>query len=164
MTRTNRNFGRLNAETGEIEYAPTSLILGGRLVMNPQAAHYAQMGYLPIENGSPSDSAAEGYHLEAKGWEAQGGVLKRVFEQVKDEPRPIYISKAKVEAEIDTMCKTAEFFRWLNSKAAYVGGWMRGGDMMEYDPTANGGDLASLIAALEIPAEAVAGLMAKVVA
>ena len=164
MARTNRKYGRLNAETGEIEYAPTSLTLGGRLVMNPQAAHYAQAGYLPIDNGSPSDSAAEGYHWEAKGWEVQDGRLKRVFEQVKDEPRPVYVSKAKVEAEIDAMGKTAEFFAWLNSKAAYVGGWMRGGDMVEYDPAANGGDLASLIAALSIPAEAVAGLMAKVVA
>ena len=163
MARTNRKYGRLNAETGVVEYAPTSLIIGGRLVMNPQAAHYAQAGFLPVVDAFPSDPAPEGYHYEAKGWEEHGGSLLRVYTQVADEPRPVYVSKAKVEAEIDAMGKTAEFFAWLNSKAAYVGGWMRGGDMIQYDHAANGGDLASLIAALEIPAESVAALMAKVV-
>ena len=78
-------------------------------------------------------------------------------------PSPIvYISKAKVEAVIDEMGKTAAFVAWLNSKAAYFGAWMRGGDAIEYDPTANGGDLASLIVALDIAADGVPSLVEKV--
>lgn len=84
------------------------------------------------------------------------------------EPPPtspiVYISKAKVEAVIDEIGKTAAFVAWLNSKAAYFGAWMRGGDMIEYDPTAHGGDLASLIAAIGIAEADVAALIEKVVA
>lgn len=80
-------------------------------------------------------------------------------------PSPIvYISKAKVEAVIDEMGKTAAFVAWLNSKAAYFGAWMRGGDEIAYDPTAHGGDLASLIAAIGVAEGDVAALIEKVVA
>lgn len=78
-------------------------------------------------------------------------------------PSPIvYISKAKVEAVIDEMGKTADFVAWLNSKASYFGAWMRGGDEIAYDPTAHGGDLASLIAALGIAQDEVPALVEKV--
>ena len=88
MARTNRNFGRLNAETGEIEYAPTSLTIGGRLVMNPQAAHYAQAGYLPVENAAPSEPAPDGYHYEARGYDEDESRIWRVYETVANPPAP----------------------------------------------------------------------------
>ena len=82
------------------------------------------------------------------------------------EPHPpspiVYISKAKVEAVIDEMGKTDQFVAWLNSKAAYFGAWMRGGDEIAYGPTAHSGDLASLIAALGVMAEDVPSLIEKV--
>lgn len=108
-----------------------------------------------IEYHSPSDETL-----------AQIGIVPYV--PPTPEPPPpspiVYISKAKVEAVIDEMGKTAQFVQWLNSKAAYFGAWMRGGDEIAYDPTAHGGDLASLITAIGIAEADVAALVEKVVA
>ena len=77
-------------------------------------------------------------------------------------PRPIIVSKAKVEAVIDEMGKTSAFVAWLNSKAQYFGAWVRGGDEIEYNPMSNRCDLCDLIAALGVSAEQVPELIKSV--
>ena len=114
----------------------------------------------------PLKAVVDGVEIHAPSDEtlAKIGIVPYV-PQTPEPPPPspiVYISKAKVEAVIDEIGKTAAFVAWLNSKAAYFGAWMRGGDMIEYDPTVYGGDLSSLIAALEIAVDGVSALVEKV--
>ena len=60
------------------------------------------------------------------------------------------------------MGKTAKFVAWLNSRAVYVGAWTRGGDTIAYDPSDDGVDLASLVAALGVADADVPALIAEV--
>lgn len=106
------------------------------------------------------------YHAPSDETLAEIGIVPYVPPTPEPPPQSpiVYISKAKVEAVIDEMGKTAAFNAWLASKAVYFGAWMRGGDMIEYDPTEHGSDLASLIAAIGIAEADVAALIEKVVA
>ena len=129
--------------------------------LRPTVQDYLDMGYLPVVDVVPD--AAEGYHNIRTGkWTDVGGELCPAYETVQDAPQPMFLSKSKIETAIDSMGKTAEFIQWLNSKASYIGGWMRGGDAMQYDPEEHGTDLESLIAALEIPQEDVPSLIEQV--
>lgn len=122
---------------GNIIRKPSKVVIDGCEIHNPSDETLAKIGIVPYVPPTPEPPP----------------------------PSPIvYISKAKVEAVIDEMGKTAAFVAWLNSKAAYFGAWMRGGDEIAYDPTAHGGDLASLIAAIGVAEGEVAALIAKVVA
>lgn len=63
----NRNFGRLTE--GKLTYAPSSLVIDGRTILNPTAESYAAAGNLPIYTSEPSEPAPEGFHYEPRGWE-----------------------------------------------------------------------------------------------
>lgn len=67
MANINRNFGKLTG--GELTYAPRSLIIDGRTILNPNAESYAAAGYLPVDTSAPSEPAPEGFHYEPRGWE-----------------------------------------------------------------------------------------------
>ena len=87
MASINRKFGKL--VEGAITYAPRSLIIDGREIWNPRAETYAQAGYLPVVEASPSDSPREGYHYTPDGWEARDGAIRRVWrEEANPPPRP----------------------------------------------------------------------------
>ena len=155
----NRNFASID-ENRKFTFAPDGVIYEGRFHTRPTAGMYEANGYLPfideqpVETGytfAPLDTATE-----------RDGVLYRDYERTAETPRPTIVSKAKVEAVIDEMGKTAAFVAWLNSKAQYFGAWMRGGDTIEYDPNANRCDLFDLIAALGVPFEQVPELIKQV--
>lgn len=160
----NRKWARGIGEDGQPVYAPLeSIVVNGRTVFWPKDKHYRLAACKEVADEMPPDfDTPDGKHYVAKGWAEIEGKVQRVYELADKPPQTIRISKSKVEAEVDVMGKTADFFAWLNSKAAYIGGWMRGGDEVQYDPEAHGGDLASLIAALGVPEEAVAALIEKV--
>lgn len=89
----NRNFGRLTE--GELTYAPSSLVIDGRTILNPTAESYAAAGYLPVDTASPSEPAPEGYHYEPRGWEIfdddrspVARHIRRVWEIVANPPPP----------------------------------------------------------------------------
>ena len=93
MASINRNFGKLTG--GELTYAPRSLIIDGREIWNPRAETYAQAGYLPVVEASPSEPAPDGYHYEPRGWEvhhaydiADEDCIHRVWEAVANPPPP----------------------------------------------------------------------------
>lgn len=131
--------------------------------IRPSVQEYLDMGYLPVDDSLSYAEPKEGYRIERTGeWEEYDGIIRPRFTYVEIPAQPIRISKSKVEAFIDEIGKTALFTQWLNSKASYIGGWMRGGDMLEYDPDVHGTDLESLISALEIPQEDVPVLIEKV--
>ena len=88
----NRNFGRLTE--GELTYAPSSLVIDGRTILNPTAESYAAAGYLPVDASAPSEPAPEGYHYEPRGWEIFDDSspvarhIRRVWEIVANPPPP----------------------------------------------------------------------------
>jgi len=89
----NRNFGRLTE--GELTYAPSSLVIDGRTILNPTAESYAAAGYLPVDASEPSEPAPEGHHYEPGGWEISDDDsspvarhIRRVWELVANPPPP----------------------------------------------------------------------------
>jgi len=57
---------------------------------------------------------------------------------------------------------TSVFMSWLQSKASYFGSWMRSSDIIEYDPSDNASDLASLLEVLQLSREDAAALIEEV--
>lgn len=153
----NTSYARFSGSA--LQYAPDSVRADMR---TSSAAEYRAAGWLPVRRETLE--ARSGYEIVADAPVERGGeiVFGAHYEPVA--PAPILVSKAKVEAAIDRMGKTALFVAWLNSRAAYIGAWLRGGDAIAYDPADNSSDLASLVAALGIPAEAVEALVAEVLA
>ena len=86
MANINRNFGKLTG--GELTYAPRSLIIDGREIWNPRAETYAQAGYLPVVEASPSEPPREWYHYTPDGWEARDGAIRRVWREEANPPPP----------------------------------------------------------------------------
>lgn len=155
----NRNFSKIDADR-KFTFAPDGVIYEGRFHTRPTAEMYRSSGYYPfvderpVETGytfAPLDTATE-----------RDGVFYRDYERTVEMPRPIIVSKSKVESVIDEMDKTATFVAWLNSKAQYFGAWVRGGDEIEYDPMSNSCDLHDLIVALGVSAEHVPELIKRV--
>ena len=87
MASINRNFGKLD-EHGAITYAPRSLVIDGREIWNPRAETYAQAGYLPVVEASPSDPPREGYHYVPDGWEERDGAIRHVWREEVNPPPP----------------------------------------------------------------------------
>ena len=86
MANINRNFGKLTG--GELTYAPRSLVIDGREIWNPRAETYAQAGYLPVVDASPSVPPREGYHYTPDGWEERDGAIRRVWREEANPPPP----------------------------------------------------------------------------
>ena len=86
MANINRNFGKL--VDGALTYAPRSLAIDGREIWNPRAETYAQAGYLPVMEASPSEPPREGYHYATNGWEARDGAVRRVWREEANPPPP----------------------------------------------------------------------------
>ena len=155
----NRNFASIDADR-KFTFAPDGVIYEGRFHTRPTAGMYAANGYLPFIDAHPSE---DGYTFAPLDTATNlHGTLYRDYERTAETPRPIIVSKAKVEAVIDEMGKTAAFVAWLNSKAQYSGAWFRGGDEIEYDPMSNRCDLCDLIATLGVLAEQVPELIKSV--
>ena len=155
----NRNFASIDADR-KFTFAPDGVIYNGRFHTRPTAEMYADVGYLPFVDERPVETGYTFAPLDtATEWD---GVLYRDYSRTEETPSPIIVSKAKVEAVIDEMGKTAAFVAWLNSKAQYFGAWVRGGDEIEYDPMSNRCDLCDLIVTLGVSAEQVPELIKSV--
>ena len=87
MASINRSVGKLDAH-GAITFAPRSLVIDGREIWNPRAETYAQAGYLPVMEASPSEPPREGYHYAPDGWEARDGAIRRVWREEANPPPP----------------------------------------------------------------------------
>lgn len=159
--KTNQNFAKLTAD-GALVYAPRVLVLNDRVLVSPGADEYRAAGWLPFVRTAPNPP--DGQRVKATRYEVAEGRIVPVYEYEDAAPGPVLVSKSKVEAAVDRMGKTAEFVAWLNSRAVYVGAWTRGGDAIAYDPSDDGGDLASLVAALGVAEADVPALIAEVTA
>ena len=114
----NRNFGKL--EDGALTYAPDALIIDGRTILSPKATHYLAAGYLPIEDAPPSEPPAEGYHWEARGWEAQEGAIRRVYAEVENPPpAPRRWSSLAIKRVLEARGSWAEVKAMLEAANAY---------------------------------------------
>ena len=157
----NMGFARIGG-SGALAYAPRTLVLDGRVYVSPSAARYAEAGCLPVEAAPPDPP--DGKRVKSTRYEVAEGRIVPVYEYEDAAPGPVLVSKSKVEAAVDRMGKTSAFVAWLNSRAVYVGAWTRGGDTIAYDPSGDGGDLNSLVAALGVAEADVPALIAEVTA
>lgn len=170
---------------GNVEFAKESRWIDGNFYTKLDKAQHLALDEKPIyELPSPATLSA-GFHWEEDGWREQDAGIIKKWKLVEDQISSILsenpsqeqeqqeieqpvddglirISKAKVEAIIDEMDMTSIFIDWLQSKASYFGGWMRSGDIIEYDPMDNESDLASLLEVLQLSREDAAALIEEV--
>ena len=84
----NRNFAKPKADMTP-EFGPDALVIDGRTILAPKAAHYARDGYLPLSPDWPVDPP-QGKHYERTGTiEPDGaGGYRWVYRLVDDPPPP----------------------------------------------------------------------------
>ena len=83
----NRNFAKPKADMTP-EFGPDALVIDGRTILAPKAAHYARAGYLPLSPDWPVDPP-EGKHYERTGTiEPDGADGYRWAYRLVDDPPP----------------------------------------------------------------------------
>ena len=83
----NRNFAKPKADMTP-EFGPDALVIDGRTILAPKAAHYARAGYLPLSPDWPVDPP-EGKHYERTGTiEPNGADGYRWAYRLVDDPPP----------------------------------------------------------------------------
>lgn len=96
----NRKFAKPAADMTP-EYGPDALVIDGRTILAPKAAHYATAGYLPLSPDYPVDPP-EGKHYERTDKiEANGaGGYRWAYRLVDDPPPPprVFVTADLVEA------------------------------------------------------------------
>ena len=102
VNTVNRKWAIGIGADGQPIYAPRyAIVVNGRTVYNPTDKHYRLAGYQSVVETPPSDSTAEGYHYEPRGWEERDGAILRVYEQVANPPpAPRVFSKLKCVAAL----------------------------------------------------------------
>ena len=84
MTQYTIQYGKFNAESGQIEYATNKIHTGGGVIINPSVETLVALGYKPIaEDEKPV--VTDGYSLE---------------EYIVDEPEYIHIMYRLVKDEL----------------------------------------------------------------
>ena len=96
----NRNFAKPKADMTP-EFGPDALVIDGRTILAPKAAHYARVGYLPLSPDYPVDPP-EGKHYERTGKIEPNGAdgYRGAYRLVDDPPPPprTFITADLVEA------------------------------------------------------------------
>ena len=83
----NRNFAKPKADMTP-EFGPDALVIDGRTILAPKAAHYARAGYLPLSPDYPVDPP-QGKHYERSGTiEPDGAGGYRWQYRLVDDPPP----------------------------------------------------------------------------
>lgn len=83
----NRNFAKPKADMTPV-FGPDALVIDGRTILAPKAAHYARAGYLPLSPDSPVDPP-QGKHYERTGKiEPDGADGYRWAYTLVDDPPP----------------------------------------------------------------------------
>ena len=83
----NRNFAKPKADMTP-EFGPDALVIDGRTILAPKAAHYARAGYLPLSPDWPVDPP-QGKHYERTGTiEPDGADGYRWAYRLVDDPPP----------------------------------------------------------------------------
>ena len=75
-------YGKL--ENGKLIYAPKSVIVGEKRIINPKEETLLSLGYLPIEN-TEAPAAETGYHAVGS-WKQTETEIVRVWAEEEDEP------------------------------------------------------------------------------
>ena len=167
---------------GQVQYAKDSRWIDGSFYTKLDAAQHLALGEKRIYETPMPATLSAGFRWEQDGWIEQAAGIVSKWKLVEDqnlsiqledpsqqqevEPQVddgiIRISKSKVEEVIDEMEMTSVFMSWLQSKASYFGSWMRSSDIIEYDPSDNASDLASLLEVLQLSREDAAALIEEV--
>ena len=113
----NRKFAKPKADNTP-EYAPDALVIDGRTILAPKAAHYLAAGYLPLSPDYPVDPP-QGKHYERTGTiEPDGaGGYRWVYRLVDDPPPPPRtFSKLKLYAALSAANLWDALKAWLEAQ------------------------------------------------
>ena len=113
----NRNFAKPKADMTP-EFGPDALVIDGRTILAPKAAHYARAGYLPLSPDYPVDPP-EGKHYERTGKiEPDGaGDYRWAYTLVDDPPPPPRtFSKLKLYAALSAANLWDALKAWLEAQ------------------------------------------------
>ena len=84
----NRNFAKPKADMTP-EFGPDALVIDGRTILAPKAAHYAQAGYLPLSPDWPVDPPEGKHYKRTDKIEHDGaGGYRWTYVLVDDPPPP----------------------------------------------------------------------------
>lgn len=112
MSSVNTMFGRI-VEDGEVEFAPSSLTLGGILIVNPSSDMYTKFGYDPISDVPPETES--GFHAEPTGWRKTDAGIERVYTVVADAKKNRTFSKLKCVVVLKTMGAWEKVRDWIEA-------------------------------------------------
>ena len=113
----NRNFAKPKADMTP-EFGPDALVIDGRTILAPKAAHYARAGYLPLSPDWPVDPP-QGMHYERTGTiEPDGaGGYRWQYRLVDDPPPPPRtFSKLKLYAVLSAANLWDALKAWLEAQ------------------------------------------------
>lgn len=113
----NRKFAKPTADMTP-EFGPDALVIDGRTILAPKAAHYATAGYLPLSPDYPVDPP-EGKHYERTGTiEANGADGYRWQYVLVDDPPPPprTFSKLKLYAALSAANLWDALKAWLEAQ------------------------------------------------
>ena len=83
----NRNFAKPKADMTP-EFGPDALVLDGRTILAPKAAHYARAGYLPLSPDYPVDPPQGKHYQRTDKIEPNGADGYRWTYTLVDDPPP----------------------------------------------------------------------------
>lgn len=157
----NRNFGKL--VEGQVEYAPSVLVIGDTTYFNPHAEHYlaAPDGpYYPVVADFPSQPAPEGYHYEARGWKLADGAVRRVYATVQDPPplQPVY-DRYKLVCALEEAGLLGDFMEILKTDPVLEFKWASA-KQLDYDDNVLETGIAAMKSALGVTDEQIAAILA----
>ena len=113
MSSKNYNYGKYNATSKSIDYAPKALQIDYALVLNPSKEIYLKYGWKEIIKNPPT--TGNGYHYEENEWKENLDTIEMTYNIVKDEVvKTIRIfSKLKFVAIMTKLKKWNEIRNWI---------------------------------------------------
>ena len=111
----NRNYGKLANE--QIEYAPETLVLDGKIVTHPSEESYLAAGWKKVVDEKPAPEP--GCAVCFSGWEERGDAIVCIYKQVEVETPARVFSKLKIVEALKAANMWVLVKTWIEEKGYY---------------------------------------------